>query len=67
MACRPGSVRGDASAAVNGETAMDTLRWIEDNRYDPKYGFWSRANVGEVLPDPPSPLGGDLVFDNGGT
>lgn len=46
---------------------MDTLRWIEDNRYDPKYGFWSRANVGEVLPDPPSPLGGDLVFDNGGT
>ena len=45
---------------------MDTLRWIEDNRYDPKYGFWSRANVGEVLPDPPSPLGWDLTFDNGG-
>ena len=44
---------------------MDTLRWIEDNRYDPKYGFWSRANVGEVLPDPPSPLGWDLVFEGG--
>ncbi len=46
---------------------MGTLRWIEDNPYDPKLGFWSRANVGEVLPDPPSPLGWDLVFDNGGT
>ena len=45
---------------------MDTLRWIEDNRYDPKYGFWSRANVGEVLPEPPSPLGWELTFDNGG-
>ena len=46
---------------------METLRWIEDNVYDPKLGFWSRANVGEVLPEPPSPLGWDLVFDNGGT
>ena len=45
---------------------MGTIRWIEDNSYDPKYGFWSRANVGEVLPDPPSPLGWDLTFDNGG-
>lgn len=44
---------------------MATLRWIEDNPYDPKLGFWSRANVGEVLPDPPSPLGWDLVFEGG--
>jgi phosphohistidine swiveling domain-containing protein len=44
---------------------VGTLRWIEDNVYDPKFGFWSRANVGEVLPDPPSPLGWDLVFEDG--
>jgi pyruvate,water dikinase len=41
------------------------MRWIEDNVYDPKFGFWSRANVGEVLPDPPSPLGWDMVFEGG--
>jgi pyruvate,water dikinase len=41
------------------------VRWIEDNVYDPKFGFWSRANVGEVLPDPPSPLGWDMVFEGG--
>jgi len=41
------------------------MRWIEDNIYDPKFGFWSRANVGEVLPDPPSPLGWDMVFEGG--
>ncbi len=41
------------------------MRWIDDNVYDPKFGFWSRANVGEVLPDPPSPLGWDMVFEGG--
>ncbi|HEX2782630.1 MAG TPA: PEP-utilizing enzyme [Ilumatobacteraceae bacterium] len=41
------------------------MRWIEDNVYNPKLGFWSRANVGEVLPDPPSPLGWDMVFEGG--
>ena len=40
-------------------------RWIDDNVYDPARGFWTRANVGEVLPDPPSPLGWDLVFEGG--
>ena len=44
---------------------MGQLRWIEDNRYNPTLGFWSRANVGEVLPDPPSPLGWDMVFEGG--
>ncbi len=44
---------------------MSTVRWIEDNTYNPKLGFWSRANVGEVLPDPPSPLGWDMVFEGG--
>ena len=40
-------------------------RWIDDNVYSPARGFWTRANVGEVLPDPPSPLGWDLVFEGG--
>ncbi|MGZ6950449.1 MAG: hypothetical protein ACXVJY_20445, partial [Ilumatobacteraceae bacterium] len=44
---------------------MATVRWIDDNVYDTKFGFWSRANVGEVLPDPPSPLGWDMVFEGG--
>ena len=44
---------------------MGVDRWIEDNVYEPKYGFWTRANVGEVLPEPPSPLGWDLVFEGG--
>ena len=32
-------------------------RWIEENRFEPRYQFWTRANVSEVLPIPPSPLG----------
>ncbi len=44
---------------------MTELRWIEDNTFDPKYPLWTRANVGEVLPEPPSPLGWDLVFEGG--
>ncbi len=43
------------------------IRWIDDTRDDPRTPFWTRANAGEVLPDPPSPAGWDLVFDNGGT
>lgn len=42
-----------------------TDRWIVDNEFDPKYPLWTRANAGEVLPDPPSPLGWDLVFEGG--
>ncbi|MEO1061079.1 MAG: PEP-utilizing enzyme [Actinomycetota bacterium] len=40
-------------------------RWIEDWHYDPRFPFWTRANVGEVLPEPPSPLGWSLVFEPG--
>jgi len=40
-------------------------RWIADNEFDPKYPLWTRANVGEVLPEPPSPLGWDLVWEGG--
>ncbi len=43
----------------------NTDRWIVDNDYDPKYPLWTRANAGEVLPAPPSPLGWDLVFEGG--
>mgnify|MGYP000170555262 CR=1 FL=1 len=44
-------------------TATD--RWIADNEFDPKYPLWTRANAGEVLPAPPSPLGWELVFEGG--
>ncbi|MDA3038884.1 MAG: PEP-utilizing enzyme [Actinomycetota bacterium] len=39
------------------------MRWIDDQPFDPKFPFWTRANVGEVLPLAPSPLGWDLLFD----
>jgi len=45
--------------------AMTDVRWIEDNQLNDKWPFWTRANVGEVLPEPPSPLGWDLVWENG--
>lgn len=40
-------------------------RWIDDWHHDPRFPFWTRANVGEVLPEPPSPLGWSLVFEPG--
>jgi len=44
---------------------MTDVRWIADNELTAKWPFWTRANVGEVLPEPPSPLGWDLVWENG--
>lgn len=44
---------------------MTDIRWIDDNVFNPTLPLWTRANVGEVLPDPPSPLGWDLVFEHG--
>jgi len=44
---------------------MADVRWIKDNEASDKWPFWTRANVGEVLPEPPSPLGWDLVWENG--
>jgi phosphohistidine swiveling domain-containing protein len=41
-------------------------RWIEDHSYGEKTPFWTRANAGEVLPLPPTPLAWDLSFANGG-
>jgi len=46
---------------------MPGVRWIEDQPFRAKTPFLTRANVGEVLPEPPSPAGWDLVFANGGT
>jgi rifampicin phosphotransferase len=42
-----------------------TTRWIADNPPSERFPFWTRANVGEVLPEPPSPLGWDLVWEDG--
>ena len=42
-----------------------TTRWITDNPPSGRYPFWTRANVGEVLPEPPSPLGWDIVWEHG--
>ena len=42
-----------------------SVRWIEDNEPSERLPFWTRANTGEVLPDPPTPLGWDLVFEDG--
>src|SRR3954454_7242613 len=39
------------------------MRWIRDNECKPRYQFWTRANVSEVLPEPPSPLGWDVVWE----
>ena len=44
---------------------MADVRWIADNELTEKWPFWTRANVGEVLPEPPSPLGWDLVWEGG--
>ena len=44
---------------------MTTVRWIKDNPVSDRLPFWTRANVGEVLPEPPSPLGWDVVWENG--
>jgi rifampicin phosphotransferase len=46
---------------------MSNVRWIEDEPYRLRTPFLTRANVGEVLPMPPSPAGWDLVFGNNGT
>ncbi len=39
--------------------------WIEDSVITDRAKFWTRANVGEVLPEPPSPLAWDLVWELG--
>jgi rifampicin phosphotransferase len=45
---------------------MTATRWIEDHPSGPRTPFWTRANAGEVLPMPPTPLSWDLCWDRGG-
>ncbi|HXO24023.1 MAG TPA: hypothetical protein VN870_05560, partial [Streptosporangiaceae bacterium] len=40
-------------------------RWLTDWRRSPRMPLYTRANAGEVLPDPASPLGWTLVFEQG--
>jgi hypothetical protein len=40
-------------------------RWLTDWQRSPRMPFYTRANAGEVLPDPASPLGWTLVFEKG--
>jgi pyruvate,water dikinase len=40
-------------------------RWITDWEPSPRYPLYTRANAGEVLPEPASPLGWSLVFEPG--
>ena len=48
---------------VSGTPLPD--RWITDwDRFE-RLPFYTRANAGEVLPDPASPLGWTLVFEKG--
>ena len=36
-------------------------RWIVDSKPSNRYPIYTRANVGEVFPDPVAPLSGDLI------
>lgn len=40
-------------------------RWITDSQRWDRLPYYTRANAGEVLPDPCSPLGWSLVFEEG--
>ena len=40
-------------------------RWLTDWQRSERMPFYTRANAGEVLPDPASPLGWTLVFEKG--
>jgi phosphohistidine swiveling domain-containing protein len=40
-------------------------RWLTDWERSGRMPFYTRANAGEVLPDPASPLGWTLVFERG--
>jgi len=40
-------------------------RWITDSERWDRLPYYTRANAGEVLPDPCSPLGWSLVFEQG--
>jgi rifampicin phosphotransferase len=37
-------------------------RWVVDSRPSERYSLYTRANAGEVMPDPISPLTADLAM-----
>ncbi len=49
---------------VNLDTDLPD-RWLTDWERSDRMPFYTRANAGEVLPDPASPLGWTLVFEKG--
>jgi pyruvate,water dikinase len=49
---------------VSGAAALPD-RWLTDWQRSERMPFYTRANAGEVLPDPASPLGWTLVFEKG--
>ncbi|MDT4920407.1 MAG: rifampicin phosphotransferase, partial [Pseudonocardiales bacterium] len=44
---------------------FDLDHWITDWQVSPRYPVYTRANAGEVLPDPSSPLNATLVWNKG--
>jgi rifampicin phosphotransferase len=44
---------------------FDMEHWITDWQVSPRYPVYTRANAGEVLPDPSSPLNTTLVWNKG--
>jgi rifampicin phosphotransferase len=44
---------------------MVAERWITDSTLSQRYPFYTRANAGEVLPSPASPLGWSTVWEQG--
>ena len=42
---------------------MNVDRWITDHQVSSRYPLYTRANAGEVLPDPASPLGWSTVWE----
>lgn len=53
-----------APRSGEGVTALPD-RWFTDWERYQRLPFYTRANAGEVLPDPASPLGWTLVFERG--
>jgi pyruvate,water dikinase len=47
------------------EDEFDMDHWITDWPVSPRYPVYTRANAGEVLPDPSSPLNATLVWNKG--
>jgi rifampicin phosphotransferase len=48
---------------MNTGSAPQVDRWIRENDFAPRFQFWTRANVVEVLPEPVTPLGWDLLWE----